>query len=135
MIAEALRKLELVPLVGEVAAETRTLREWWPTAPDEIFHVRIAALCDRLRLMFFGNFRQTWSEFVLADLGIFRYENVSLEESARAFQTRGQIEQFCAIYRCRELLRAQAPLDDVLACVPAPLSSDGAPWRSPVSRC
>jgi len=32
---------------------------------------RVAALCDRLRLMFFGNLRQGWSEFVLADLGVF----------------------------------------------------------------
>ena len=124
----SLRKLELVSLVGELAAQTRTLREWWPAAADEIFHVRIAALCDRLRLMFFGNFRQTWSEFVLADLGIFRYENVSLDESARAFQTREQIEQFCAIYRCRELLHAEAPLDEVLANVPAPLVADCAAW-------
>jgi len=124
----SLRKLELVPLVGEVVNETRTLREWWPAAADEIFQVRIAALCDRLRLMFFGNFRQTWSEFVLADLGIFRYENVSLDESARAFQTREQIDQFCAIYQCRELLHAEAPLDEVLASVPAPLVTQGSDW-------
>ena len=57
--------------------------------------------------MFFGNFHQTWSEFVLADLGIFRYEKVHLDEAARAFQTRRQVEQFYAIYRCRELLRAR----------------------------
>lgn len=27
-------------------------------------------LCDRLRLILFGNLAQDWSEFVLADLGI-----------------------------------------------------------------
>ena len=118
--ARTLRKLELIPLVGDITAQTRTLSQWWPDAPDEIFQVRIAPLCERLRLMFFGNFRQTWSEFVLADLGIFRYESVSLDQSARAFQTRAQIEQFHAIYRCRELLHAEAPLEDVLASVPAP---------------
>ena len=124
----SLRKPELIPLVGEVVGETRTLRQWWPAAPDEVFHVRIAGLCDRLRLMFFGNFHQTWSEFVLADLGIFRYESVSLDESARAFQSREQIEQFYAIYRCRELLHAEAPLDEVLASVPDPLLTDSAAW-------
>ena len=126
--ARLLRKPELIPLVGEATADTRLLQAWWPDAPDVIFHVRIASLCDRLRLMFFGNFRQTWSEFVLADLGIFRYESVSLEPSARAFQTREQIEQFCAIYRCRELLHAEAPLDEVLANVPAALTRDHAAW-------
>lgn len=126
--ARSLRKSELIPLVGEAITQTRPLQAWWPNAPDAIFQVRIAWLCERLRLMFFGNFRQTWSEFVLADLGIFRYESVSLEPSARAFQTREQIEQFCAIYRCRELLEAQAPIEEVLASVPPPLTGDGAAW-------
>ncbi|MDB6011427.1 MAG: hypothetical protein JWL65_3677 [Gammaproteobacteria bacterium] len=120
--ARSVRKAELIPLVGEIAEETRPLDAWWPQAPDAIFHVRIAPLCDRLRLMFFGNFHQTWSEFVLADLGIFRYEKVHLDEGARAFQTRRQVEQFHAIYRCRELLRAGTALQDVLAAVPPPLA-------------
>jgi hypothetical protein len=119
--ARSVRKAELIPLVGEIAGETRPLDAWWPQAPDAIFHVRIAPLCDRLRLMFFGNFHQTWSEFVLADLGIFRYEKVHLDEAARAFQTRRQVEQFYAIYRCRELLSAGTVLEDVLAAVPPPL--------------
>ena len=89
--ARALRKTELIELASELAEAQRPLDEWWPQAPDAIYQVRIAPLCDRLRLMFFGNFYQTWSEFVLADLGIFRYEKVSLEPLARAFQTRAQI--------------------------------------------
>ena len=127
--ARSVRKAELIPLVGEIAGEARPLDGWWPQAPDAIFHVRITSLCDRLRLMFFGNFHQTWSEFVLADLGIFRYEKIPLDAAARAFQTRAQVEQFHAIYRCRELLHAEAPLEDVLAAVPPPLpdgNADGA---------
>ena len=123
-----LRKPDLIPLVGGAICETRLLQAWWPDAPDIVFHVRIASLCERLRLMFFGNFRQTWSEFVLADLGIFRYESISLEPSARAFQTREQIEQYYAIYRCRELLHAEAPLEEVLAGVPPPLTRGHAAW-------
>ena len=120
--ARSLRKAELIPFVGPIAEESRPLLAWWPQASDVIFQVRIAPLCDRLRLMFFGNFRQTWSEFVLADLGIFLYEKIPLDEAARAFQTRQQVEQFHAIYRCRELLHAEAPLEEVLAAVPAPLA-------------
>lgn len=124
--ARTLRKSEIVP--PDVADETRRLREWWPAAPDEIFQVMIAPLCERLRLMFFGNFRQTWSEFVLADLGIFRYEQVPLEESARAFQTREQVTHFEALYRCRELLDDEAELDDVRNALPAPLSDTQDSW-------
>ena len=126
--ARGVRKAEIVALAGELAAAHRPLHEWWPQAPDALYQVRIAPLCDRLRLMFFGNFRQTWSEFVLADLGIFRYEKVSLEPLARAFQTREQIERFHAIYHCRELLSAETALDEVLAAVPTPATdTDGAP--------
>jgi hypothetical protein len=121
--ARALRKTELIELASELAEAQRPLDEWWPQAPDAIYQVRIAPLCDRLRLMFFGNFYQTWSEFVLADLGIFRYEKVSLEPLARAFQTRAQIERFHAIYHCRELLSAETALEEVLAAVPAPLAA------------
>jgi VRR-NUC domain len=131
--ARSLRKAELIPFVGPIAEESRPLLAWWPQASDVIFQVRIAPLCDRLRLMFFGNFRQTWSEFVLADLGIFLYEKIPLDEAARAFQTRQQVEQFHAIYRCRELLHAEAPLEDVLAAVPAPLAdttAEGGPDSS-----
>ena len=126
--ARLLRKSELIALMGAAIAQTRSLQAWWPEAPDAILQVRIASLCERLRLMFFGNFRQAWSEFVLADLGIFRYESISLEPSARAFQTREQIEQFHSIYRCRELLHAEAPLDEVLAGVPAALAAAHAAW-------
>jgi hypothetical protein len=122
--ASSIRKTELIALAGDLTAHTRTLREWWPAAPDGVFQVRVTPLCERLRLMFFGNFHQAWSEFVLADLGIFRYESVSLEESARAFRTRRQVDQFHAIYRCRELLQQERPLEEVLAALPPPLGRD-----------
>ena len=122
--ARALRKSAIPDLAGELTTTERPLDEWWPQAPDTLYQVKIAPLCERLRLMFFGNFRQSWSEFVLADLGIFRYEKVSLEPLARAFQTRAQIERFHAIYRCRELLSTETALDEVLAAVPAALPPD-----------
>src|SRR5690606_27927582 len=49
---------------------------------DSIYHVDVLALCDRLRLMFFGNLRQDWSEFVLADLGLYTYERVDFSAEA-----------------------------------------------------
>jgi hypothetical protein len=120
----SIRKTELLALAGDLTTQARTLREWWPAAPDEVFQVRITGLCERLRLMFFGNFHQAWSEFVLTDLGIFRYESVSLEDSARAFRTRRQIEQFHAIYRCRESLKEERSLPEVLEAIPPPLGPD-----------
>lgn len=124
--ARAARKSALPELLASLDAESKPLDAWWPGARDEILHVAIAPLCERLRLMFFGNFRQNWSEFVLADLGIFRYETVPLDASARAFQSREQIEQFHALFRVRELLHDDASLEIALASLPDALP--GCSW-------
>lgn len=82
--------------------------EWDPRldarATDRALRTTIEPLCDTLRLMFFGNLHQDWSEFVLADLGVFQYESVPLSPSARAFRTRGDIEAYLALHACRAAL-------------------------------
>ncbi|KAA0911552.1 VRR-NUC domain-containing protein [Pusillimonas sp. ANT_WB101] len=62
----------------------------------------IIALCDRFRLMFFGNLRQSWTDFVLADLGLYVFEQVSFPPSARAFQARQDIDDYLYLHYCRE---------------------------------
>ena len=95
----------------------------WSSRTGEVFYrLSVAALCERLRIVFFGNFRQDWSEFVLTDLGIFRYESVPIDARARPFRRREEIDQFCSLYACREQLQAGAPPDQVLEQIPAPLA-------------
>jgi hypothetical protein len=121
-----LRKPDLADWLRQLRGEACSLEEWWPYAPDSVLRVRIAPLCERLRLMFFGNFRQSWAEFVLADLGIVRYERVELDRTSRAFRSREEITHFHALYRAGELLHAKAPPEDVQAAVPPPLA--GCAW-------
>lgn len=73
---------------------------------ERVVRLEVDALCDRLRLMFFGNFRQELTEFVLADLGIVRYERVELQTQSRPFRTRAQVAAFHQLYLCREMLHA-----------------------------
>jgi hypothetical protein len=51
---------------------------------------------------------------------------VPLEASARAFQTREQIDHFYALYRVREILSSDAPVELALVSLPAALP--GCPW-------
>jgi hypothetical protein len=97
------------------------LSRWSTRVGEAIYGLAVAPLCERLRIVFFGNFRQEWSEFVLTDLGIYRYETVAIDARARAFRRREEIDQFFALYRCRELLRAGAPAEQVLALMPRAL--------------
>jgi len=90
--------------------------------PDTIYRVTLLALCDRLRLMFFGNLRQDWSEFVLADLGLYRYEQVAFPDAARAFATRQDIDDYLLLQGCRDALDTAADDDawaDACAQIPA----------------
>lgn len=58
------------------------------------------------RLLFFGNLTQDLSEFVLADLGVLRFEPVPLDPSRRHFANRAVVEQHLHLHRL---------LDSVLA--------------------
>jgi hypothetical protein len=122
--ARAVPKDELMAALASTFVERRTFEAWCPGAREIVYRVCVLDVCERLRLMFFGNFDQTWSEFVLADLGIFNYEKVAVPASARAFQRREHIDDFHAIYQCRERFRREEPGTEILAAVPAPITDN-----------
>ncbi|NNJ15683.1 VRR-NUC domain-containing protein [Pseudomonas putida CSV86] len=108
-------KHELFEQLREGFAEPRPLREWWPEAPDPVYALRQQAVCDRLRLLFFGNLYQDWSEFVLADLGVLRYEQVPFSSDCRALRGRDDIELCLALHACAEQLEGEVDVDALLA--------------------
>ena len=87
------------------------------TAIDTALRTMIDPLCDRLRLMFFGNLHQDWSEFVLADLGVYQYESVPFPASARAFRRRADIEAYVSLHTYREELDALVDADDIAVLI------------------
>ena len=88
----------------------------WPGGQyDTLFELAAAPLCERLRLIFFGNLHQEWSEFVLADLGIFRYESVALAPSSRAFRDRQDVDDCLALHACRQAVDGETPAADLIA--------------------
>ncbi|MFM0237559.1 VRR-NUC domain-containing protein [Paraburkholderia phytofirmans] len=114
-------------------ATARPLSAWHSRTDDRVFHVTIAPLCERLRLMFFGNLQQEWSEFVLADLGVFQYEKVAFAPSSRAFQQRADVDVYLALHACREALEClpgdeteAVAVEEIVATVAA--IETGNPW-------
>jgi hypothetical protein len=114
----SLTKSEALALLRQAYTEPRAFEEWRGNVNERVYFVNIAPLCTQLRLLFFGNFRQEWSEFVLADLGVFKYEAVPFSKDSRAFGTRRDIEDFYALYECRRRLHEEDSLPEVLAQVP-----------------
>jgi hypothetical protein len=107
------RKSDLLEALRATHDETKPYDIWDPHSADRVFHVAIAPLCERLRLMFFGNLQQDWSEFVLADLGVFQYETVAFAPSSRAFQQREDVDRYLALHACRETLDTLAEGDSI----------------------
>src|SRR5690606_32206338 len=116
--ASGVRKAELLGAMADGQHDPRPLAQWHPALDDEVFELRIDPLCERLRLMFFGNIHQDWSEFVLADLGIYRYEQVAFAPTSRAFASREDVDAYLRLHRCRERFEAGDSLDEVLAQIP-----------------
>ncbi|MCE8018463.1 VRR-NUC domain-containing protein [Halomonas sp. MCCC 1A17488] len=107
--------------------QVQRLAEWWPEAGERLSGESIVRLtvmpwCDRLRLMFFGNLRQDWAEFVLTELGLQRFERVELTPGSRAFQHREEVDAYLALHALRERLEqgeSPAALVDEMPVVPA----------------
>ena len=60
-------------------------------------HLLCDPLFECLKLMFFGNTHQNWSEFVVTELGYFNYERVELNRESRAFHRREDLDQYIAL--------------------------------------
>jgi hypothetical protein len=116
-ISKSSRKSDLLEALRVTHDGTRSFANWHPQSADQVFRVNIAPLCERLRLMFFGNLQQDWSEFVLADLGVFQYETVAFPASARAFQHRADVDAYVALHACREVLETVSSSEEVITLV------------------
>lgn len=83
----------------------------WCQALGPLYTLRVRLLCERLRLMFFGNLRQDWSQFVLVDLGLHRFETVEFPAQSRALGCRSDIEVALVLHALRDRLDAGEPLE------------------------
>ena len=112
------RKQDLLVALRDEFSEARSFSTWYPQSTECAYRVSITAWCERLRLMFFGNLHQSWSEFVLSDLGIYRYEQVEFLPSSRGFSSRQDVDDYLHLYKCRERFDQGDYLDDILPDIP-----------------
>ena len=103
-IHTGMRKAEMLAALQAIHADQKSYAEWNPQASAAAWRVTVGEICERFRLMFFGNLHQDWSEFVLADLGVFRYETVEFDAASRAFQSRADVDRYLALQACRQAL-------------------------------
>lgn len=95
------------------------LADWLPDQGNDLVQLAHMPLFDRARLMFFGNLRQSWSDFVLVELGYQQYEEVPFTPESRAFQRREDVDCYLTMHHCREWLDEGGPVEAVWRQVPA----------------
>jgi len=122
--SSGLRKSQWLEELRNAYPDARRYDQWMAPDTDRAWYFTMSALVDRLRLMFFGNLRQDWSEFVLADLGIFRYETVDFDQASRAFQQRCDIDCYLALHACRSSLEEGASITEVITALQACVSDN-----------
>jgi hypothetical protein len=117
-----LTKPDLVAMLRGQCPESRSFQAWCRESSDRVYQLLVAPVCERFRLMFFGNFHQDWSEFVLRDLGIFTYEKIPPSLQSRPFCSRGHVDAFEQLHLCGQRLDTGVALDQVIAAIPAPIA-------------
>ncbi len=110
------RKSTWLDVLRVAYPQPRRASQWRDQVQAPVWRVQVGDICDRLRLLFFGNLHQDWTEFVLADLGVFQYELVAFSASDRAFQCRADVEHYLALHQCRQALEGAT---DPASLVPA----------------
>ncbi|ASP38975.1 VRR-NUC domain-containing protein [Bacterioplanes sanyensis] len=83
------------------------VQQQWPENIEKLTHAPLFWVCSQdflelLQLLFFGHLQQSLTDFVLSDLGIYRYEQYELSTAQRLFQQRQQLEAHWQFERWRQ---------------------------------
>ena len=108
------KKTDWLPALIEQFPQTQSFNDWCPALEERLFSLTIMGLCDRLRLMFFGNLYQDWSEFVLADLGVYTYEKVEFCAESRGLRSRDDVDACVLLHEYQQQFEAAEALDEVV---------------------
>ncbi|ODC03165.1 hypothetical protein BFW38_05990 [Terasakiispira papahanaumokuakeensis] len=117
-------------LTPDYADQQSIWTQWWPEAPAPLLSLLQQDLFERLKLMFFGNLHQDWSEFILVELGYQTHEKVNFTAEDRAFEDRATLDHYWQLHQWREALEqpATSPSRLLQACLeqyPSPINN---PW-------
>ncbi|MDB6145703.1 MAG: nuclease [Pseudomonas sp.] len=112
-IRKADRKPDMFAQLVDHYPLPQRLDQWSGTFDETAYGLTVMPLCERLRLLYFGNLHQEWSEFVLADLGVYRYEKVEFSRDSRAINQRADIDTCLQLHACRQALEVGEVLEEL----------------------
>ena len=131
--AASSRKTDLVTTLLNAFPDTQlqTVENWWRQAPFQVLELSCSDLFDRLRLMFFGNMYQSWSEFVLTELGLQQFEPVPLTDESRPFQNRAEVDLYLQLqlHQLQQRAAEGEPIEVLCDSLPPEIDCDWIDYR------
>lgn len=98
-LGDGFQKAQLTKLPrDELSALLKQHVEQSPERLSSLIHDDVLCLFGELefttiKLLYFGNLHQDFTDFVLRDLGIYRFENYVIDTESRGFQSRQQLDE------------------------------------------
>ena len=108
------RKEILMQTLAVELTEQRTWLDWTDNQFGAAWYLDNKNIISNLLLLFFGNAYQDLTEFVLQDLGLFRYENYPIDHQHRLFKSREELEQYQQLVQLREQLEMDCSIDTLI---------------------
>jgi hypothetical protein len=102
------RKETLVQQLATEFTAQRSWQEWTQNQLGSAWYLDNQPIIRTLLLLFFGNAYQDLTEFVLQDLGLYRYENYPIDHQHRIFKNRAELEQYQHLINLRDLFDAES---------------------------
>lgn len=126
------RKEVLVAQLGELYPEPKTWQDWTSNQLGTAYLLDNQTIISNLLLLFFGNAYQDLTEFVLQDLGLYRYENYTIDHQHRVFKNRAELEQYQLLIQLREQLEQANTVEHLIhiaECLPPYLTESSTGTR------
>lgn len=98
------RKEILIQQLQTQFIEPQCWQLWTGNQFGDAYYLDNQSIIRTLLLLFFGNAYQDLTEFVLQDLGLFRYENYPIDHQHRLFKSRAELDQYQQLIQLREQL-------------------------------
>lgn len=108
------RKEVLIQHIANQFIEPRTWLEWTNNQLGAAWYLDNQQIIRTLLLLFFGNAYQDLTEFVLQDLGIYRYEHYPIDSQHRIFKNRTELEQYLHLVALREQLDKATDIESLI---------------------
>lgn len=118
------RKDSLTQSLISQFTEPRSWQDWTNNQFGSAWYLDNQHIIRTVLLLFFGNAYQDLTEFVLQDLGVFRYENYTIDHQHRIFKSRAELDQYQHLMQLREQLEG-APQTESLIELAAQLPMQG----------